>query len=142
MKKSFLTGCLLAAMSFGTAHAETLEEAMVMAYQTNPGIEGQRAQLRAIDEHVSQAEGGWRPSVNAVTSVGKLYTKTPDNSFLPPNGTHTPQSVGIEVSQPIFHGGHLVATVAIAAAKTRPGLLAQVLRPQADGLIAAHQPQE
>ena len=121
MKKSFLTGCLLAAMSFGTAHAETLEEAMVMAYQTNPGIEGQRAQLRAIDEHVSQAEGGWRPSVNAVTSVGKLYTKTPDNSFLPPNGTHTPQSVGIEVSQPIVHGGRTVNGIDAADKRVMAG---------------------
>ena len=121
MNKSFIAGCLLASLIAAPVHAETLEDAMVKAYQSNPALEGQRAQLRAIDEQVSQAESGWRPSVNAVTSVGKLYTKTPDNSFLPPIGSHTPQSVGIEVAQPIFHGGRTVNGIDAADKKVLAG---------------------
>ena len=70
---------LYSALSF-SAHAgpQTLEQAWVKAYQTNPGLEAQRASLRAIDEQVSQALADWRPSVDATASAGKTYQYTPE----------------------------------------------------------------
>ena len=43
--------------------AQTLEEAMIAAYLTNPDLEAQRAALRATDELVPQALSDWRPTV-------------------------------------------------------------------------------
>ena len=40
------------------AHAETLNEALVRAYQSNPQLNASRAQQRATDENVPQALAG------------------------------------------------------------------------------------
>jgi len=44
-----------------TASADTLEWALVQAYQNNPSLNAQRAALRAVDENVPQALSGYRP---------------------------------------------------------------------------------
>lgn len=46
----------------GGASAQTLEQALAQAYQTNPGLAAQRARLRAVDESVPQALAGYRPT--------------------------------------------------------------------------------
>ena len=51
------------------AAADTLEWAVVQAYQNNPSLNSQRAALRVIDENVPQALSGYRPKVS-VTAVG------------------------------------------------------------------------
>ncbi|MDD3370566.1 MAG: TolC family outer membrane protein [Alphaproteobacteria bacterium] len=103
MKKRLLLGCLIA-LFVAPALAETLEEAMADAYRSNPALQAQRAQLRAMDEQSSQAVSGWRPHINGMASVGKLYTHTPNNPMMPEDGAHTPRTAGIEVVQPIFSG--------------------------------------
>ncbi len=50
------------------ANVETLEDALVQAYNTNPTLLAQRAALRAVDETVNQAVASWRPTVTASTS--------------------------------------------------------------------------
>jgi len=47
------------------AHAETftLNEALGIAYETNPQLNAQRAALRASDEEVAKALAGWRPTI-------------------------------------------------------------------------------
>ena len=52
------------------ARADTLLEAMIMAYQNNPTLQAERANLRASDEAVPQALSGWRPNVAIVGSGG------------------------------------------------------------------------
>ena len=52
----------VAGMTSG-ASAQSLEQALVSAYLTNPQLEAQRAALRATDELVPQALSGWRPTV-------------------------------------------------------------------------------
>ncbi|MDE2029100.1 MAG: TolC family outer membrane protein [Alphaproteobacteria bacterium] len=103
-KTLLLTAAASAFLLAAPAHAETLTQAMVSAYQTNPGLAAQRAQLRATDEQASQAESNWRPRVRGITSIGKLYTYTPDNALLSPHGGHTPKAMGLEIVQPIFRG--------------------------------------
>src|SRR5882724_4508023 len=49
------------------ALADTIEAALVRAYQTNPQLNSQRAQVRVTDENVPQALSGYRPKV-AVTA--------------------------------------------------------------------------
>ncbi|MDE1900927.1 MAG: TolC family outer membrane protein [Alphaproteobacteria bacterium] len=106
MKKTLLSWvvCATLLISVAVARADTLEQAMVKAYRANPGLEAQRAQFRADCEQIDQAEGGWQPRINGITSVGKLYTYTPNNAFLPPTGAHTSRAVGVEIVQPIFRG--------------------------------------
>lgn len=53
------------------AAAQSLDEALATAYQTNPNLSAAEASLRRTDEGVSQALAGWRPSADL--SVGGGY---------------------------------------------------------------------
>ncbi|MFP4127155.1 MAG: TolC family outer membrane protein [Alphaproteobacteria bacterium] len=48
--------------------AQSLDEVLVETYETNPRLQAQRAQLRSIDEQVSQAFARYRPNLNIVGS--------------------------------------------------------------------------
>src|SRR5512134_3684209 len=54
---------------FGAA-ADTLESALVQAYQNNPQLNAQRALVRATDESVPQALAGYRPRISATANIG------------------------------------------------------------------------
>ena len=59
--------CFVAAgfsIGCGDAQADTLEWALVQAYQNNPSLNAQRASLRATDENVPQALSGYRPKLS------------------------------------------------------------------------------
>src|SRR5690242_16412476 len=58
------------------ALADTIEAALVRAYQNNPQLNAQRAQVRSTDENVPQALSGYRPKVSVTGSVGYQYTDT------------------------------------------------------------------
>ena len=74
------------------ALADTIEAALVRAYQNNPQLNAQRAQVRVTDENVPQALSGYRPKVAVTASAGYQYTdssatgRRPDNVVqVPPN---------------------------------------------------------
>ena len=48
--------------------ADTLETALVQAYQNNPQVNAQRALVRATDENVPQALAGYRPRISGTYS--------------------------------------------------------------------------
>src|SRR5215212_2258040 len=54
------------------AHAEifTLQEALAIAYETNPRLEAERANLRATDEEVAKAVSGFRPNLGVSGTYG------------------------------------------------------------------------
>ncbi len=56
------------------AAADTLEWALVQAYQNNPSLNAQRAALRATDENVPQALSGYRPKLSLTAQGGYNYT--------------------------------------------------------------------
>src|SRR5690349_6956949 len=56
-----------------TASADTLEWALVQAYQNNPSLNAQRAALRAVDENVPQALSGYRPKLSVTAAGGFNY---------------------------------------------------------------------
>ena len=68
-----LTGAAVA-MGSTPAAADTLEWALVQAYQNNPSLNAQRAALRAIDENVPQALSGYRPKLSITGNAGENYT--------------------------------------------------------------------
>src|SRR6201992_3523731 len=67
-----LLGALLATPL--PALADTIEAALVRAYQNNPQLNAQRAQVRATDENVPQALSGYRPTVACSASAADQYT--------------------------------------------------------------------
>ena len=58
------------------ASADTLEWALVQAYQNNPSLNSQRAALRVIDENVPQALSGYRPKLSLTGNGGYNYTNS------------------------------------------------------------------
>src|ERR1700710_3012594 len=67
---------LLACMGPMPALADTIEAALVRAYQNNPQLNAQRAQVRFTDENVPQALSGYRPRVSLTASAGTQYIDT------------------------------------------------------------------
>jgi TolC family type I secretion outer membrane protein len=98
----------------------TLKDALGIAYQTNPQLAGEQAQLRATDENVAQADAGWRPTVNATGSFGITTSHTvPPPVFQDIDTLTHSQTAGVTVSQPLFRGGRTFAEVARAKAQVR-----------------------
>ncbi|MGH6713818.1 MAG: TolC family outer membrane protein [Bradyrhizobium sp.] len=94
------------------ALADTIEAALVRAYQNNPQLNSQRAQVRFTDEAVPQALSGYRPKVNLTASAGYQYTDVNSTSGGTPtaivrteiHGANAPRSVGATVVQNVFNG--------------------------------------
>ena len=103
---------LLAFMGPTPALAETIEGALVRAYQDNPQLNAQRAQVRFTDENVPQALSGYRPRVAVTASAGYQYTDTlstqggDENTLVRTviNGANPPRSVGATITQTLFNG--------------------------------------
>jgi outer membrane protein len=98
-------------LSVQTATADTLEGALVQAYQNNPTLNAQRATARAQDEAVPQALSGYRPRASLTATVGSQYTKTLSKAALPDGpvyttseATFTPHAIGLTVTQTLFNG--------------------------------------
>ena len=70
-----LAGAVLGVSCAGAA-ADTLEWALVQAYQNNPSLNAQRASLRATDENVPQALSGYRPKLSVTANGGYDYSST------------------------------------------------------------------
>jgi outer membrane protein len=86
--------------------AETIEAALVRAYQNNPQLNAQRAQVRATDENVPQALSGYRPKVSVTASAGYQYSNAISNFGTPIDfaGATPPTSVGATVTQTLYNG--------------------------------------
>src|SRR5437660_9841635 len=90
------------------ALADTIDAALVRAYQNNPQLNAQRAQVRFTDENVPQALSGYRPKVAITASAGYQYTDTLTNTQGAPHnivhGTNAPRSAGATITQNVFNG--------------------------------------
>jgi outer membrane protein len=103
---------LLACMGPVPALADTIEAALVRAYQNNPQLNAQRAQVRFTDENVPQALSGYRPKVAVTASAGYQYTDTNTTQGgtatsivrTEIHGANPPRSVGATVTQTLFNG--------------------------------------
>jgi outer membrane protein len=94
------------------ALADTIEAALVRAYQNNPQLNAQRALVRSTDENVPQALSGYRPKVALTASIGYQYTDTNTTSGGSPtdiartevHGTDPPRAAGLTVTQTLYNG--------------------------------------
>jgi outer membrane protein len=104
------------AFAAATAHGETLEEALVSTYNTNPLLLSERANLRATDEGVPQALAGWRPTVTFNGSAGIERTENTPAAVpnAPAHQTTQPKTYSLTMTQPLYNGGNTVAKTAQA----------------------------
>jgi len=94
------------------ALADTIEAALVRAYQNNPQLNAQRAQVRSTDENVPQALSGYRPKVALTASAGYQYTDVNSTQggtptavlHTPIHGADAPRSAGLTVTQTLYNG--------------------------------------
>jgi outer membrane protein len=94
------------------ALADTIDAALVRAYQNNPQLNAQRAQVRFTDENVPQALSGYRPKVAVTASAGTQYTDVLTTAGGNQNvlvrgqvhGVNAPRSAGLTISQTLFNG--------------------------------------
>ncbi|SVB41715.1 uncharacterized protein METZ01_LOCUS194569, partial [marine metagenome] len=104
-------GALLAAtfVDGDGARAQTLTDALVNTYITNPSLMAERAALHAVDEGVPQALSGWRPTVNLRARLNHEYTDSvTDFTFSAGEQTINSKSIVLELSQPVYRGGRTV----------------------------------
>ncbi len=110
----FLT-VAVAALVCAPASADTLREALISAYQSNPTMTGARAGQRALDETVPIAKADGLPSATTDFGFQENFLRSA-NSFTAPLRQST---AGGSVSVPIYSGG--AVKNAVRAAKTRVG---------------------
>jgi outer membrane protein len=111
-----------------TARAETLGDAIALAYESNPTLQAQRASLRALDESYVQAEAGYRPSANlqaTVTTDTNNFTGVqrplPGQSQPVIQGQSQTSGFAIGVTQPLYTGGRVASQVTAAEASILAG---------------------
>lgn len=117
------------------AHAESLADAIALAYKTNPTLLNQRAQLRVTDETYVQARAGFRPQVNVEVDASRPYL---------PVGSSDSRDALLTIQQPIYTGGRVASAVSAAEADilagretlraTEASVLQQVVQAYADVL--------
>ncbi len=102
---------LLTGMVSAPASAETLADAIALAYASNPTLQAQRASLRALDETWVQARSGVRPSVSG--SVTASYGEVRVPALVGNSESNSGRAV-LSLNQPIYTGGRVGAAIAAA----------------------------
>jgi outer membrane protein len=114
--KRFLCAAALSVFSFslapmGIAQAQSLQETLVAAYESNPTLGAQRASLRQSEEGYFQARANILPSLSANGSVGETLdtwggAQESDSS-----------SYGLTLNQSIYRGGRTRGSIDAALAR-------------------------
>ncbi|HJM60489.1 MAG TPA: TolC family outer membrane protein [Alphaproteobacteria bacterium] len=98
----------------GAACAQSLQESLASSYVGDPRLLAERAALRAIDEGVSSAQSGWRPTVSINGSVGKRYQNNTLGTGVSSSNWTLPASADLSLSQPLWRGGAITAEAEVA----------------------------
>jgi outer membrane protein len=106
--------CAVSVIALATpASAETLQEALVQAYGTNPNLTAARAGQRAVDEGVPLAKADGRPDASVSASYSENFPRSDGINF----SADRAFSGSVNVSVPLYAGGSV--RNAIKAAKNR-----------------------
>lgn len=117
------------------AWAETLQDAIALAYRTNPNLLAQRANQRALDETVVQARSGLRPTLSATAGIDYSRNDFPATSqFIDTNNDGVPDTqvttsasesdtgnVGVSLSQNLWTAGRTTRAIDQARASVLSG---------------------
>jgi outer membrane protein len=148
-----LTVAACSAASVG-ARAESLADAIALAYQTSPALLATRADLRALDERYIQARDALGPTASVseqhASEVANVKQPGYTSSFQPSNVTTRNSGINdtfqVTINQPLYDGGQLSTAIAAAKADVLSGrqalrqeetqVLGQVITAYADVLLA------
>ncbi len=94
----------------GTAvvRADTLEQAMASAYETNPTLLAARKQLAGVDDQVAQALSFWRPRADVVAGGGYIKDLSGQENATASNTQYSTTDgptvvLNLQVRQPIYN---------------------------------------
>ncbi len=93
------------------AHADSINDAMILAYENNATLKARRAGLRAANEGVPIARSGFLPNISGSASYGRGKVES-----MPSVKTGT---IGITISQKLFDGFKTVNNVKAVDAQVR-----------------------
>jgi outer membrane protein len=107
-----VAGCAALSVLSSPARGETLESALMQAYQNNPSLNSQRAATRAVDEGVPQALAGYRPKVTVTGIAGEQTSSTTSKTKnfgvgIPYDtiaGYNSPAQIGATITQTLYNG--------------------------------------
>lgn len=119
-----LVGCALVLGAESQVNAQSLHDTLVQTYLSNPQIQAERARLRATDEDVSRAWGGFRPSIGLTGEVGAASDEY-DSAGRITTQNRNPKQLSLQLTQSLYNGGRDVADVVrseFAVARGRAGL--------------------
>lgn len=134
---SFLMICLVVAASPVRAQDKsgemdfTLERIFRHVYEHSPTLLASRAKLRALHELHPQALSGWRPTVEAQTSI---YSTDIDSSNFSGATGATTKSVELSVNQPLYRGGKTTDETKKAQNQIKAGY-ARLLQDEQDAFL-------
>jgi outer membrane protein len=131
------------------AAAETLDDAIVLAYQTNPTLLAARADLHALDERYIEARAALGPTAGASANQSFTDARVDEQSIFGNFTAHDRVNTTtgqVSVNQLIYTGGQINAALAAAAADIEAGravlrdreavVLGQVISAYADVYLA------
>lgn len=101
-----------------SANADTLEDAVLKAYENNPGLESDRALQRAVEETVVQARSQYGPNIAVTAQHEYTFTRTHVGlgiDAIEEDGFAT--SLELNLQQTLFSGGRIAASVNLAEAR-------------------------
>ncbi|MBU1383601.1 MAG: TolC family outer membrane protein [Alphaproteobacteria bacterium] len=117
--------------------ADTLQEAIALAYRTNPSLLAQRASQRSLDESIVQARAGLRPQLDVTATSGYSWSDSAggprevdlDGDGIPETTINVPASnndstsggLSIGLSQTIWSGGRIGHGISAAEANILAG---------------------
>lgn len=112
-----LAGAAGALALSASVQAETLENALIKAYQTNPTLQSARANQRATDETVAIEKAAGRPDLRGDVTHIEFLKRSP-NSFTAPVRT---LAAGLDLGVPIYSGGAVRNAVNAAEERVAAG---------------------
>ncbi len=96
-----------------TAQAETLQQALISAYNNHPRLKAERARVRESDEDFVQARSQGRLQSTLSGNTGASVTRRTDFGVFGAEGLATssnfPRALQLEVIQPVYAGGRVRA---------------------------------
>lgn len=109
---------MLAALPAGMASADTLREALVSTYRSNPTLMAQREALKGTDAGVAIAKAAGRPRLSATAGINRDLTRS---GILAVGSRGTDLTVGADISYPLFSGGRVKNSVRAANTRVEAG---------------------
>jgi len=120
MQCLFAALIVLVQLPLSPAGAQTLREALALAYRNHPALAAQRAGVLALEADVDRARAGWRPSVAMRTGTGHYEDTYRLREGSAIKGNRNMSDVRLTASQPLLNWS-TGPTVDAAEARLRQG---------------------